>query len=254
MIDLHSHILPDFDDGPKEIDESIAMAELAVAEGTTHLAATPHNFNWRAGNMQQEIQQRVSALQAELDTRQIQLKLLVGVEVYLLPELRQQIEAGYAYPLANTRYMLVELPFTTWPTYTEQILFELQIMGYTPIIAHPERYTAVHENLGKVIPLVERGMLLQLTATSITGEMGSRATEVARQLLDHNLAHLVASDAHNMSKRPPILSRSKLILEDWVGAERTLELVQTVPQAIIDDRPVESPAPLLVKRKRRWFW
>lgn len=254
MIDLHSHILPGFDDGPKELNESIAMATLAVAAGTTHLAATPHNTNWRTGNMQQEIQRRVAALQAELDARQIPLKLLVGVEVYLLPELRQHIETGRAYTLGNTHYMLVELPFTSWPTYTEQILFELQIMGYIPIIAHPERYTAIHENLEKVVPLVERGMLLQLTSTSITGEMGSRAVEAARQLLDHNLAHLVASDAHNGTKRPPVLSQARLILEDWLGAQRALELVQTVPQAIIDNRPVESPAPLEVKRKRRWFW
>ncbi|MBI3941535.1 MAG: tyrosine protein phosphatase [Chloroflexi bacterium] len=254
MIDLHSHILPGFDDGPQELDESIAMATMAVAAGTSHLAATPHNTNWRAGNLQQEIHRRVATLQAELDARQVPLKLLVGVEVYLLPELRQQIAAKQAYPLDNTRYMLVELPFTTWPNYTEQMLFELQIMGYTPIIAHPERYTAVYENLERVVPLVERGMLLQLTSTSITGEMGSRAVEAARQLLDHNLAHLVASDAHNSTKRPPVLSQARLILEDWVGAERALQLVQTVPQAIIDNRPVELPAPLEVKRKRRWFW
>ena len=156
-------------------------------------------------------------------------------------------------PFDNSRYVLVELGFSSYPLYTEQVLFELQVHGFVPILAHPERYHAVQEDPNLLGGLVEKGVLCQLTAASLMGEWGSRARETAFTLLEHSMAHLIASDAHSPSRRPPVLSPAVREAGRRVGEERAQAMVTTVPGSILEDREMAIEPPVPFKPRRRWF-
>jgi protein-tyrosine phosphatase len=184
LIDLHSHILPALDDGPRTIEESLDLARSAVADGVGILACTPHNQKHLSRPV---IEAAVKELRAALAAAGIPLRLALGVEVLLEADMDALIAEERAFCLHNTRYMLIELPFDFWPPFTEQALFDLQLRGIVPIIAHPDRYRAVQTDPNRLVPLIERGALAQLTAGSLLGDFGPGPQRCAEALLKQNL-------------------------------------------------------------------
>lgn len=259
MIDIHSHVLAGLDDGARDMAESIAMAEIAVGDGVRRMVATPHNV-WgaeqdeRFTSLVSIVRDKVRALQAELDARQVKLQVLPGVEVYLAPEVLKQLDTGQAFTLAGTRYLLLELPLSAYPFYTENVIFELQVKGIVPILAHPERNTVVQEDPNILHPLVERGVLIQLTAASLTGLFGPLVEKTAHRLLEHNMAHVIASDAHTLTKRSPVLSAGVEKAARVIGEQRAVAMVEDVPAAILGDEEITIEPPGRYKPKRQWFW
>jgi protein-tyrosine phosphatase len=254
MIDLHSHILPGVDDGPRDLQGSLEMARVAVEDGITRLAATPHNADWRDGGRRAWVEERVEELQNALDAQGIPLSVVPGVEAYIAPDLVQHLKDERAFTLNGSRYLLIELPMHSWPLYTEQVFFEVQVQGLVPILAHAARYAPVQEDPNRVFGLVERGALVQLTAGSLTGQFGRRTRDTARRLLEHNLAHLIASDSHSARSRPPRLSPGVEAATRIIGPERARAMVTTVPAAILEDDALTIEPPKPVKPRRRWFW
>ncbi len=259
MIDIHSHILAALDDGARNMAESLAMAEMAVGDGVQRMVATPHNV-WDTGlrkevsSMISTVRDMVRELQAELDVRHIELKVVPGVEVYLVPEVLEHLDTGRAFTLDGTRYLLLEWPLSAYPFYTENVIFELQVRGIVPILAHPERNAVVQEDPNILYPLVERGVLTQVTAASLTGLFGPLAERTAQRLLEHNLAHVIASDAHALTKRSPILSAGVEKAARAIGEQRARAMVEDVPAAILRDEEVTVEPPRRYKPKREWFW
>ncbi len=254
MIDIHVHILPNVDDGPSTLEYAVAMAEVAVADGVAEVVATPHNAHWRGSGFRAWTGRQVDNLQDELNRRGIPLKLWPGTEVYIDLDLALQMREERAFTLNGSRYLLLELGFHTWPSYTEQVCAELQQHGICPILAHPARYLAVQRNPALVYPLVERGVLTQLTAGSIAGDFGPRVRETARILLDHNLVHIIASDAHDAWNRQPVLSAGVKAAAEIVGEERAWAMVTKVPDLVLHDQPVAMEPPIEIKPRQRWFW
>jgi len=257
MIDIHTHILPNVDDGARDLDEALAMARLAVEDGTRHIIATPHNIDWEATGRREEMTDRVRALQSAMDAAGIALHVYLGSEVRIVPDLVQRMKQGWAMTLNGSRYMLVELPFLLYPPYTERVCFELALEGITPVLAHAERYSAIQEEPETVAPLVERGNLIQITSGSLFGVFGKKAQQAAISLLDRGLVHIIASDAHNTKTRPPLLSQAVNVAAEYVGAERAAKMVNDVPQAILDNAPITvelpPPPPPPSPPRRRWF-
>jgi len=254
MIDLHTHILPGIDDGAKSLQESVAMARIAYADGVRVMAATPHNHGYVDPGLRTRVCELTAEVQDALNTYGVNVRVVPGVEAFLVPDLVKQLDEGSALPLDTSRYVLVEWGFSSTPLYTEQVLFELQVHGFTPIIAHPARYHAVQDNPNLLHGLVARGVLCQLTAASLTGDWGSQAQETAITLLEHNMAHIIASDAHSPDWRPPLLSKAVEEASRIMGEERAWAMVTTVPQDILEDREVTVEPPGTVKPRRRWFW
>ena len=254
MIDIHSHILPGIDDGAQTLDDSLAMAEVAASDGVRTIVATPHNVGWDASYNRQRIVSLVADLQAELDARRIGIELVPGVEAYIAPDLIEQLRAGRAFTLGGTRYLLLELPLSAYPIYTEQVIFELQVEGIVPILAHPERNAVIQEDPNILFNLVQRGVLSQITAASLTGAFGPLARERALVFLEHNLAHVIASDAHGLSHRTPVLSGGVSEAAKVVGEERARAMVTAVPAAILRDEEIEIEPPREFHPQRRWFW
>lgn len=239
LVDLHTHIAPGVDDGAQTLDESLAMARAAVADGVRTVVATPHIPFSRM--TREEFGRRLEDLRRFLANQQANLEVHLGAEVSLEPDMLQWLTEGLAWPIGATRYVLVELPFFAFPPYTEDVIFRLQVAGYKPILAHPERNASLAARPERLQPLVERGVLVQITTTSILGGFGAQARAAALTFLDRGWVHVLASDAHSANHRPPALTEAARVAERIVGAD-AWRLVSTNPAAILDDSDDVEPA------------
>lgn len=201
LIDIHSHILPGVDDGALTMEEAVSIAKLAVNEGITKIIATPHHQNGTFFNRKKDILERIKALNYMLQRENISLEVLPGQETRIYGSLLDDFENGDILTLNHTNYLFIELPSGHVPRYTEQLLFEMQLKGLTPIIVHPERNAEVMKDPEKIFKLVKKGALTQLTAGSLTGHFGKRIQKLSIQLIEANCTHFIASDVHNTSTR-----------------------------------------------------
>jgi protein-tyrosine phosphatase len=254
MIDLHAHILPALDDGPVSMEEALAMGRLAEADGVRTVVATPHSGDWQPALSAAALRSRVAQLQAALDREGVAVSVVMGMEVHLDPDTAWRAVQGSALCLGETKYLLVELPLHEYPTYTEQVLFELQARGFRPILAHPERNAVLAREPALLVPLVERGILAQVTAGSLAGRFGRHVLAAAELMLEHRLVHIIASDAHGFGSRSPVMSVGVAAATVLVGAERAWAMVTTVPAAILAGQAIVAEPPLpLSARRRSWL-
>lgn len=253
LTDLHCHILPAIDDGATDLEQSTAMARVALAEGITRLAATPHNLRWPPGTDRAALEARIAALTEHLAGQGLNLSIVAGAENVLLPAVPQQLDAGDLVRLNGSQYILLEPPAMGLPHGLEEIIFQVQVRGYVPILAHPERNDDLQRQPDRLRGLVERGMLVQITAGSLEGHFGAAAERAAQRLLEGNLVHVIASDAHGAHGRAPRLARARDLAARIVGPERAQAMVAGNPAAILDDLSLDLELPQPVQR-RRWFW
>jgi protein-tyrosine phosphatase len=244
MIDIHSHILPDFDDGARSVDEAVEMACQAVDAGVTVLYVTPHIDASADPLRSNEIATQAEALQRELDDRSIQLRLIPGAEVYPSPGVPRAIEAGLPVTLGGSRYVLLDTPLSALPPRLDHLIFDLQSLGITPILAHPERSAPVQSNPGVLEPLLDRGVLIQINASSIAAQAREPVHATASTILRHNWAHFVASDTHSPRRRRTMLAEAKAALVDLIGSDAAYELTHANGERVIAGAAVPSdPSP-----------
>lgn len=222
MIDLHTHILPGLDDGATSLSEAQRMLEIAAGDGITKLLATPH---FMAGWFEPEPAQilaGVEQLNQYAIAKGLQIRVLPGMEVALSPEVPTLLQKGRLLTLnGQGQYLLLELPVGDIPFYTESLLFELQLKGITPVLAHPERNRLVEENPRRLKEMVMRGALVQITGDSILGKFGRRTRKAAQELAKAGLVHALGSDAHSSQHRPPVLKPAAAALAKLLGPEKT---------------------------------
>lgn len=219
MYDLHTHFLFGIDDGAETLAESLDLARHAVADGIVGCAVTPHIHHGRYPNARSTISLHVRAFQQALADAGIPLQVFMGGEVRLGYEAFEQILAGEV-PFLGTvngcKVMLLELPHDQVPVGTHQFVNKLLDLNIRPLVAHPERNKGIMADVSKARALVDLGCWLQVTAGSVTGDFGDNARKVAHRLLDDDLVYIVASDAHNLQNRPPVLSKARdLIAQRW---------------------------------------
>lgn len=250
MIDLHCHILPGIDDGAKDMKDSIDIAREAVAEGITHILATPHYKNGHWDNEKKDILTLVEELQEELDARDIPLTIFPGQEVRINGELFEDLtEDKIQFIDEGKQYVLIEFPTPSIPAYTESLFFELQKKGITPVIVHPERNHAVLKDPNVLLPFIEKGVLAQLTAASYTGGFGKSIQKVSKQLVEANLVHFIASDAHNVSSRSFHMKEAFRKLEKEFGKQKANEY-QQVTKDLVNGEVIISREPRKVKQTK----
>lgn len=202
FFDLHVHILPSFDDGPKKLEESLSMARAFASSGFAGVVATPHFVPGLYEPEPEEIEAKVSFLREALAREGVALEVYPGAEYRLSPEVVRLAEEGKVATIGGSkRYLLVELPFEGVPPFAEEALFALMLAGFTPVVAHPERCAGLAGNEGRLAAWVERGVLLQLTAGSLAGLFGPDVRRFSEVLLRRGLVHFVATDAHCAGKR-----------------------------------------------------
>ena len=201
MYDLHAHILPGVDDGAKTPQDALEMARIAAQHGTRVMLATPHRRDITERSSVPAIKALLDDLNTRIQEGGIELSILLGMENHLDLDLPEEVSEGRALPINGSRYILVEMPFFGRPNYAEEVLFQLQLQGLTPVLAHPERIEAFQKDLGLLVTLVERGALSQITAGSFLGFFGGRVQRFANTLLREGLVHVIASDTHSSEGR-----------------------------------------------------
>ncbi len=249
MIDIHSHILPDVDDGSKDMEMSLSMARLYVENGFERVVTTSHYFGEGKGAQLEDLLKAKSELEDMLDREGIDLKIDLGNELYLSPDILENLKSGRALSLAGSRYILIEMPANEVPDYTEDILYELQIKGYIPIIAHPERNSEIVRKPNILYTLVEKGSMAQLNLHSMTGMYGRDVMNTANTLLKNNLIHFVGTDSHSNKRRSPVVRNSLKLLETKLGKDRYFRIVYQNPELLIQNKVINklNPEPV-VKR------
>ncbi len=250
MIDIHCHILPGIDDGAKTIEDSVAMAKTAVTDGITTIIATPHHQNGRYINEGSSIIERVQELNDELTKQNIPLTILPGQEPRIYGELVQDYEKGHVLTLNDgKKYVLIEFSSSQVPKYAEQLLFDIQLQGLNPIIVHPERNAQIMEQPDILYNFVKKGALTQVTASSVTGHFGKKIQKFSQQLIEANLTHFIASDAHNTSGRTFRLNEAYDLIENKYGIDMIYFFTENA-QYLIDGQMVDRGEPEKVKRKK----
>jgi protein-tyrosine phosphatase len=240
VIDLHFHLLPGIDDGPKSIEGSVALARAAAAAGTKTIVATPH-VNSRTRNESQAIASLVSQMNECLAAEGIELEVKAGAEIAItsISELADGELDRLA--LGGSRWLLVEPPFTPVAPGIEAAIFELRREGREVMLAHPERCPALQREPDMLRRLASAGVLMSLTAGSLVGRFGGEVRRFAMQLASDGLMYNVASDAHDLERRPPGMAEE--IERAGLGALRGW-LTEGVPAAMLAGDPIPA-APAL---------
>ena len=235
MIDIHAHILPGLDDGPATMVDALEMARMAVEDGIKIIIAAPHCLNGIFNNYREEIISACSEFNLILKKEHVPLEVLPGSEVHLGLEILDDIESGRLMTLNDTgRYFLLELPDQFISRTLIGFIARLDKMNVTPIIAHPERNMAIQRNTTLLEDLVSAGALSQITAGSLTGGFGPSALQCCLRIIELNLTHFMASDAHSPGTRPPILSRAVEKLSALTGRADAQRMVLDVPGIVIE--------------------
>ncbi len=227
MIDLHCHILPGLDDGPATIEESLAMAEIAVADGITTIIATPHIQGPEPTAA--KVKATAETLNRALQEKNITLEIIPAAEVYAMtsPTLLSDRTIN------NSNYVLIEFPLTHLPAEAGRVIFDLRVNGYRPIIAHPERIPNVIEHPELIEALLDDQVYVQITAASPTGRFGPGPKKCARYLLENGLVDFLGSDGHSSEFRKPRLSEGLAAIEKIIGRTEALKLVNDNPAAVL---------------------
>ncbi|HEX6087645.1 MAG TPA: CpsB/CapC family capsule biosynthesis tyrosine phosphatase [Thermoanaerobaculia bacterium] len=244
MIDIHHHCLPDIDDGPKEWDEAVEMCRTALAEGIDTIIATPHVLRgrWRTCSIA-ELQARIDGLRKRVGDAP---RLLLGSEYFFSHDAVELLAEGTAIvPLAGSRYVLIELAANAVPPMFEQPLYRMQLDGWTPVIAHPERNIVFQHHPELLASYIGHGAKTQVTLSSLTGEFGHEAKRAAHDFVKRRFVHFVATDAHNMSKRAPHVTAAAAVLRELAGAEVAEALMSGNPRCVVEKRPLQyDPEPI----------
>ncbi|RHH71585.1 MULTISPECIES: tyrosine-protein phosphatase [Vagococcus] len=221
FVDLHCHILPGIDDGAQTIEDSLFMARAAVSEGISHILCTPHYNNGKYLNKKNDIISSVANLQTVLDEQKIPLTLFEGQEIRISADLsRRMLNGELLFADLNDTYLLIEFPFSTVPEYSHDVLSELCRNGHQPIIVHPERNNMFLEQPKRLDPFIEMGCLTQITNGSYIGQFGKKIQRVTKQMIKNNQAHMLSSDAHNVSSRGFYTKQAYELLEKEFGKEK----------------------------------
>jgi protein-tyrosine phosphatase len=244
MIDLHAHILPDLDDGAETVEEALEMCRVSYKDGTKTMVATPHILPGIYENDRSTILSKLHELNEALIHSELSLVVLPGADVHFSLDMLQLCENGEIVTVNdNGRYLMVEFDFQGIPYHAEDVLFQMIMHGIIPIITHPERNLEIARSPNRYYEIIKMGCLGQVTAMSLTGGFGPAVKKVAGKLLTKRLLHIIASDAHSIDRRPPILSTALRATEKMVGKEEARKMVTEYPQAIIEGRKPNVPDP-----------
>jgi protein-tyrosine phosphatase len=245
MIDLHCHLLPGIDDGPQNLDVSLAMAQEFARDGVTIVACTPHILPGLYQNSGPQIRQATEALQSAIFDQGIDLRLVAGADNHVVPDFVTGLRSGHLLTLGDTRYVLVEPPHHVLPARLEELFFSILTSGFVPILTHPERLSWIRDNYALILRLVDRGVWMQVTAGSLAGRFGKDAKYWAERMLGDGAVHILATDAHDLHKRPPELAKGRILAARLVGEVEAARLVCERPEAALSNCVPSEIAPPL---------
>ena len=235
MIDIHCHILPEVDDGPKSWETSEAMCRMAAQDGIAHMVATPH-ANDRYYYDRVYLTELLAGLQQRIGPTP---QLSLGCDFHLSFEnMQAALQKPERWCIANSRYLLVEFNNFSIPPQMDDWLANMCTIEIVPIITHPERNPILQKTPERVLQLVSCGCAVQITASALTGSWGETAGRCARQFLKKGAAHFLATDSHDTIRRPPVLSQARKVVGKEFGEDVARALVEDNPAAVLNNKPL----------------
>ena len=235
MVDIHSHILPEVDDGPKSWETAEAMCRMAAKDGIQHMVATPH-ANDRYFYDREYLSGLLQTLQQRIGNTP---RLSLGCDFHLsFDNMKSALETPQRYCIGSSHYLLVEFSNFSIPLQVDEWFTRMREKGFTAIITHPERNPLIQQNAERVLQWVELGCTVQVTASVFTGSWGARARETAEWMMKHEAVHFLATDAHDVQRRPPALSAARKAVAKEFGEQMAQALTETNPRAVVNDEPL----------------
>jgi len=252
MIDLHTHILPDWDDGARSWDEAAKMCAIAKEDGTAKIAVTPHIYRLnKYDNDWVVLEERIAQIKER--AAEWGIEIYRGAEVFVHHDMAREMRTRNL-TLNGTDYVFVEFPQDSVLPGVKDLFYGLMMLNFIPIISHPERNLVFAERPDLLYDLVTMGALAQVTGKSVCGDYGGAIKKTAELFLTHNLVHIIASDAHDPEKRPPKLRKAVDEAAEFVGREKAEAMVTAIPQALLDNKEIPDWGEPInpVKRKKRF--
>lgn len=250
--DIHCHLFAGIDDGPRDLEEAVEMCRLAVGHQTRFVAGVAHfHPQWPASTRESILQQH-RRLADRLKAENLPIEVVPSCEALIQPDLLELLDQNRLVTVGDHgKALLVELPPMVNVNLT-QLFRRLVRKGIAPILAHPERYNHLIDEIRQVEAIVESGGLLQVNASSILDSTPRRAKQI-REWFDRKMVHFVASDGHRINKRLPVVDDAYRTVVEWIGQDLANQIFCENGRRIIEGRSV-SPPPVLPPRKRFWFF
>ncbi|MGV8983537.1 tyrosine-protein phosphatase [Clostridium sp.] len=251
MMDFHSHIIHGIDDGAKSLDMSLKMLEIAESEGVEYICATPHFIAEEYEITKGEYIEKFDRLVLVASEANLKIQILSGLEIYMHPNLPKLYKEKRIWGINGSEYLLIELPMGQFPRYTEDIFYELMLLGVKPILAHPERNIKIMENHDLIINLIKQGVLMQINSASLLGDYGKQVKKTAQQFVKKNMVHILGSDGHNITSRKTKIKTAFEIVKDknepmynWISQNQT---------NIINNKPTTELLEINTKKRKFSF-
>lgn len=213
MIDFHSHIIHGIDDGAKSLDMSLEMLKIAESEGVEYICATPHFITEEFEIAHDEYMEKLDRLVSASRDENLKIKILSGLEIYMHPNLPKLYKDKKIWGINHSEYILVELPMGQFPMYTEDVFYELMLLGAKPVLAHPERNLKIMKDYTLIANLIKQGVLMQVNAGSLLGDYGREVKKTAQEFVKRNMIHILGSDGHNITSRKTRLKEAYTIVK-----------------------------------------
>ena len=243
MIDFHSHILPNVDDGSKSVEETFELLEEAKNAGFEGVISTSHYMEEYYEVNVAERKVWINALSENLYKKNIDLKLYLGNEIYISKNIIDFLETGKATSINNSNYVLFEFPLNSKPMDMYDIIYDMLEYKLVPVLAHPERYSFVQKEPNLVYDLIQKGVLMQSNYGSILGMYGEKAQIIVRKLLENNMVHFLGSDVHKPNTIYPRIGEALDIIKEIVGREKLEELTTINPKLVLENRRIDIDEP-----------
>lgn len=247
MIDIHSHIVFEVDDGSKNIEQSIEILQEASDAGFEKVILTPHYIEGYYEIDKEEIAERINNLKQELKKINCNIEILQGNEIYITNNINELLENEQAVALNDKKYVLFELPLNAEAMNLNEVVYQILEKGRIPILAHPERYPFVQKDPNVLLELIETGVLVQSNYGSIIGQYGKQSKNTLKKMLEHNMVHLLGSDVHRPQTIYQKINDAIEEIEKIIGKENLRSLTFDYPQSVIDGRDIDIPNPIPIK-------
>ena len=253
MIDTHSHVLPGIDDGAKTLEESIELCRMAADDGLATMVCTPH-ISFRYANNRASIEAAFDRLAGAIAEEGIALTLVKGAEVHMSPDILDKVRSRDLVTYNDgARYLLLEFPFQQVLNGAEEMVYRLKLAGITAVIAHPERIGYFMDDPDRLFQLIRLGALGQVTGGSLLGQFGEKSKDVGLEMIERQLVHVVASDAHDASYRRPVLAEAARTVAMRFDAERVRSMFHDLPAAIVSGAEIDPPPPVESQKRFKSF-
>lgn len=247
MIDIHSHIVFEVDDGAKNIEQSIEMLKEARKAGFEKVIVTPHYMEEYYEEEKQEIEKKVEILREKMREINCKIEILQGNEIYITNQMNELLEKEKSTTLNQSQYVLFELPLNAEAMNLIEVIYQILESRRIPILAHPERYPFIQKDPNKLLPLIEEGVLIQSNYGSILGQYGKESKKTIKQMLEHNMVHFLGSDVHRPNTIYPKINQARNEIEKIIGKEKLEEITTYNPQQIIESNEIEIETPTPIK-------